>query len=142
MFLLGVAGYSYTPHCRIGDDYLDLDQPCSMDCTNQKLSAAIGGDKPVMTCSNKMLNYRLCSANVTALREVFNESQYDKCQVCMLLQRYVIRYNCQWIMWSKFATFTFFKVMVVEDLLTFTIVYHLDKCNKLLSRTQRAKRKT
>ncbi|CAK1588571.1 unnamed protein product [Parnassius mnemosyne] len=84
---VNLDGYLFTPHCRIGDGYVDLDLPCSMNCTNQKLSVAIGVSKPIMTCSNKMLNYRLCSNDTTAFQTNISESHYDDCQASCELDK-------------------------------------------------------
>ncbi|XP_068633079.1 uncharacterized protein Sugb [Battus philenor] len=84
---VNLDGYPYTPHCHIGDDYLDLDQPCSLNCTNKRLSAAIGELEPVMTCSDKMLTHRLCSNDTKLFQDVTNQSQYDICQASCVLDK-------------------------------------------------------
>ncbi|XP_013146484.1 PREDICTED: major facilitator superfamily domain-containing protein 6-A [Papilio polytes] len=73
-------GYPYTPHCHIGEGYRDLNQSCAMNCTNSKLFSAIGNSKPIMTCSNKLLNFRLCSNDTNALKEAATQTN-DECQV-------------------------------------------------------------
>ncbi|CAH2034832.1 unnamed protein product, partial [Iphiclides podalirius] len=78
---VALDGYDYTPRCHIGQGYLDLEQPCIMNCTDPKLMAAILGERPTMTCVNGKLSFRVCSEIARALRNTFNGPHYDQCQV-------------------------------------------------------------
>ncbi|KAL0902274.1 hypothetical protein ABMA27_000180 [Loxostege sticticalis] len=72
-------GLNFTPHCRVGHGFVDINEPCSLNCTNQKLAAKVGSEKPVMTCVDKMLNYKLCSKDETEMQELVNETNLDQC---------------------------------------------------------------
>ncbi|XP_063837485.1 major facilitator superfamily domain-containing protein 6 [Ostrinia nubilalis] len=71
-------GLNFVPHCRIGNGFVDINEPCTLDCTNQKLAAKIGKEKPIMTCVDKMLNYKVC-LNDTDLQDFVNETHFDAC---------------------------------------------------------------
>ncbi|KAJ2954534.1 hypothetical protein O0L34_g2818 [Tuta absoluta] len=53
-------GYTYTPHCGVGSNYVDINEPCTLSCEDEALSSAIDSKRPNMTCVDKLMNYRLC----------------------------------------------------------------------------------
>ncbi|CAH2229931.1 jg19018 [Pararge aegeria aegeria] len=67
-------GLSYKPRCRIGLGYVDINEPCSLDCGNQLLSSLIGSNKANMSCLDNMLSYRLCDYNVQALANITSDT--------------------------------------------------------------------
>lgn len=67
----------------MGNDYVDLNEPCNLNCTNQNLTTFIGNEKPAMTCVDKMLNYKLCTVDKPKIQEIAKETQLDKCVVCI-----------------------------------------------------------
>ncbi|XP_034839248.1 uncharacterized protein Sugb [Maniola hyperantus] len=73
-------GFSYKPSCRIGSGYVDINEPCSLNCSDQHLANLIGTKKANMTCLNKTLNYRLCDYNAQDLANVTGETNLSKCQ--------------------------------------------------------------
>ncbi|RVE46702.1 hypothetical protein evm_008665 [Chilo suppressalis] len=72
-------GYSYIPHCRIGEGYVDVNEPCKLNCTNEKLFSILKDRKANMTCLNNILSHRLCSNDTSKLLELKNTSQLDDC---------------------------------------------------------------
>lgn len=84
-----VLGHIFSPHCRLGDGYVDVNEPCSLKCNNTKLSAAIGNEKVNMTCIDKNLNYKLCSNSIAQLTELTKEAQDSDCEVSKLSCRYL-----------------------------------------------------
>ncbi|XP_073955379.1 sugar baby transporter [Choristoneura fumiferana] len=77
-------GNIYTPHCRIGGDYVDINEPCSLKCDNQKLAGAIGERTANMTCLNKTLNYRLCVSDNSTLEQIPKDSNSECKASCEL----------------------------------------------------------
>ncbi|XP_039763628.1 major facilitator superfamily domain-containing protein 6 [Pararge aegeria] len=73
-------GLSYKPRCRIGLGYVDINEPCSLDCGNQLLSSLIGSNKANMSCLDNMLSYRLCDYNVQALANITSDTDVGNCQ--------------------------------------------------------------
>ncbi|XP_023942690.1 major facilitator superfamily domain-containing protein 6-A isoform X2 [Bicyclus anynana] len=72
-------GFSYVPSCRVGSGYVDINEPCSLDCDNQNLANLIGSNEANMTCLDKMLNFRVCNNNTQDLANITGDS-YSKCQ--------------------------------------------------------------
>ncbi|KAG6461305.1 hypothetical protein O3G_MSEX012545 [Manduca sexta] len=80
-------GYDYKPQCRIGGEYVDINEPCTLNCTNPRLYDAIGDYKPNMTCLNRNLNYRLCTNNTDELKELASAQQDSECRVSCELDK-------------------------------------------------------
>lgn len=74
---VNITGYNYSPRCRIGNGYVDVNEPCSLTCSNQTTSEIAN-----MTCLNNNLHYRLCSNDTTHLNQVLNGSENTECKVC------------------------------------------------------------
>ncbi|CAH4038499.1 unnamed protein product [Pieris brassicae] len=72
-----LEGYTFKPSCRIGGGFVDVNEPCTLDCVNKQLSNIIGENKANMTCLNDTLNYRFCNKDVG---NMVLGSQLDKCQ--------------------------------------------------------------
>ncbi|KAJ8737837.1 hypothetical protein PYW08_000432 [Mythimna loreyi] len=73
-------GHIFTPHCRLGADYVDVNEPCLFKCNNTKLSTAIGTEKVNMTCVNKNVNYKLCTKDIAQLTELTKEPLNSTCE--------------------------------------------------------------
>ncbi|CAH2103996.1 unnamed protein product [Euphydryas editha] len=68
-------GYEYSPKCRNGSGYVDLNEPCTANCENNNLSLLINTSKVNMTCdNNQMLDFRFCSYDSNKLSNVMNRS--------------------------------------------------------------------
>ncbi|OWR42756.1 hypothetical protein KGM_206793 [Danaus plexippus plexippus] len=66
-------GYTFTPHCRVGMGFVDINEPCTLSCKNEMLSKLIGDNKPNMTCVDNMMNFRLCTNNSLPVSDEFDE---------------------------------------------------------------------
>ncbi|XP_063373911.1 major facilitator superfamily domain-containing protein 6 [Cydia amplana] len=66
---VSLEGKFYTPRCNIGSDYVDINEPCNLQCDNAALSGVIGSRTANMTCGNQTLNYKLC-VNDTSLEQL------------------------------------------------------------------------
>lgn len=75
-----VSGEKYIPQCRHADE-MDLNEQCALNCTNQKLKAAINDQTFNMTCVDDHLNYKLCTNNTQQFLEVGNDKQENNCEV-------------------------------------------------------------
>ncbi|XP_038216332.1 major facilitator superfamily domain-containing protein 6 [Zerene cesonia] len=81
-----LEGYNFKPSCRIGNGFIDINEPCSLKCGNQQLAGIIGQDKANMTCVNNTLNYRLCNGN-TSKENVVEMNQPDQCKASCELDK-------------------------------------------------------
>lgn len=75
-----MEGAKYIPSCRLGSEYVDVNETCSVKCNNTKLKDAIGDESLTMTCIDKHVNYRLCTNNTQPFREIANETQESYCE--------------------------------------------------------------
>ncbi|KAL4717839.1 hypothetical protein ACJJTC_000988 [Scirpophaga incertulas] len=72
-------GYDFTPHCNIGEGYIDINEPCTLQCTNNVLSKMLIGQQPNITCVANQLKYKLCTNDTTQIKYVQNQTQLEKC---------------------------------------------------------------
>ncbi|XP_022832726.1 major facilitator superfamily domain-containing protein 6 [Spodoptera litura] len=73
-------GHIYSPRCRLGEVYVDVNEPCSFKCDNTKLSTAIGKDRVNMTCIDQNINYKLCPTDTTQLKELTKDPLNSTCE--------------------------------------------------------------
>lgn len=73
-------GNIFSPSCRLGSGYVDVNEPCSLKCKNANLSAAIANQKPNMTCIDKNLNYKLCTNDTAEFTKLANETISTDCE--------------------------------------------------------------
>ncbi|XP_004929819.2 major facilitator superfamily domain-containing protein 6 [Bombyx mori] len=78
-------GLKFTPRCRIGQNYVDVNEPCSLNCTNENLSSVIGREKANMTCVDRHLNYRLCTNS--SLADLTKQNIESDCQADCVLDK-------------------------------------------------------
>ncbi|VVC99784.1 unnamed protein product, partial [Leptidea sinapis] len=74
--------YHFKPSCRIGDGFVDINEPCTLNCTNQYLSQLVGHVRPNMTCVDQMLNYRFCGTEITPDSNL-NTTDLQQCMICL-----------------------------------------------------------
>ncbi|XP_072930652.1 uncharacterized protein Sugb [Epargyreus clarus] len=72
-------GYTFKPSCRIGGGYVDINAPCNLNCTNQRLSSLVGTNKANMTCLDDILNYRVCGNDDPQVTDVVI-GLHDQCE--------------------------------------------------------------
>ncbi|XP_059057716.1 major facilitator superfamily domain-containing protein 6-like, partial [Achroia grisella] len=60
-------GHNYTPRCHKGSGFVNVTTPCSLNCTNERLSSIVGVQNTTMTCWDNSLDYRFCSDNISHL---------------------------------------------------------------------------
>ncbi|CAB3226044.1 unnamed protein product [Arctia plantaginis] len=93
-----MGGEKYNPRCRVEDD-MDLNEQCILNCSDQKLRAAIGDHTFNMTCVDDHLNFKLCTNNTTQFLEIGKEKQENNCDAsCDLDQNAPWRLMklCEW----------------------------------------------
>uniref|UniRef100_A0A2A4JYG1 Major facilitator superfamily (MFS) profile domain-containing protein n=1 Tax=Heliothis virescens TaxID=7102 RepID=A0A2A4JYG1_HELVI len=73
-------GHMFSPQCRLGGEYVDVNEPCTFKCNNTKLSTAIGTEKVNMTCIDNKINYKLCSDNNSQLTELTKQPFNSDCE--------------------------------------------------------------
>ncbi|XP_052752623.1 major facilitator superfamily domain-containing protein 6-like isoform X2 [Galleria mellonella] len=73
-------GHEYIPQCRVGSGFVNISQPCALNCTNEILSSIIGFKNPYMICLNNTLNYRFCTNNTSELTVLDNYME-SECMV-------------------------------------------------------------
>ncbi|XP_026500477.1 uncharacterized protein LOC113403984 [Vanessa tameamea] len=90
-------GYKYSPKCRNDSGYVNLNEPCSMNCEDNALANLINSTKVNMTCEELMLNLRLCSYDLNALVNVTTgtESIGDCEVICAIDSPLVIMEICE-----------------------------------------------
>lgn len=73
-------GHVYSPRCRLGEVYVDVNEPCSFKCDNTKLSTAIGKDRVNMTCIDQNINYKLCPTDTVQLKDLTTDPLNSTCE--------------------------------------------------------------
>lgn len=72
-------GYEFQSKCHVGDGYVDISEPCSIKCSDDKLSTAIGNVKANMTCKDDYTKWKLCD-NSSNFIEFDNKTMNIDCQ--------------------------------------------------------------
>ncbi|CAK1554815.1 unnamed protein product [Leptosia nina] len=74
-----LEGYNFKPSCRIGNGFVDVNEPCRLKCKNEKLANLVGQNQAYMTCVNDSLNYRLCN-NASSVDSFVTDKQLNTCE--------------------------------------------------------------
>ncbi|XP_052752558.1 major facilitator superfamily domain-containing protein 6-like [Galleria mellonella] len=87
-------GHKYTPHCRSGSGFVNINQPCSLNCTDQTLTNIMTFFKTDMICLDNELFYRFCIGE-NAHMSVSEDVVENECTAaCELVEPWQIKEIC------------------------------------------------